>query len=88
MYARTLLLAGSLLLAGFGACQAADFVTAKITSWDPVSRTLVLADKTRVESIPADVAVPEMIAAGQSVTVSYIGSEDGIQQVLSVEIAQ
>ncbi|WP_289034443.1 hypothetical protein [uncultured Roseibium sp.] len=86
MYARTLLFAGCLLLTGIGAIHAADFVTAKIASWNPASRTLVLDDRTEFHDIPAEIALPDNLSIGQTVTINYIGSEDGIQEILSVEV--
>ncbi|WP_417671978.1 hypothetical protein [Roseibium sp.] len=85
MYARTLLLAGSLLLAGLGATHAADFVTAKVQSWDPASRTLILDDETQFQAVPDSIVLPETLA-GQMVTINYNASEDGVQEILSIEI--
>ncbi|WP_417690917.1 hypothetical protein [Roseibium sp.] len=78
------LVAAALLVSGLA--QAADFVTSRVKSWDPVSRTLVLTDKTQFQSIPSDIILPDAIQAGQTVTVSYIGSEDGVSKLLSIRI--
>ncbi|WP_417686388.1 hypothetical protein [Roseibium sp.] len=85
MYVRTLLLAGGLLLAGLGASHAAEFVTAKVQSWDPASRTITLEDATTFQSVPAAITLPDTLA-GQMVTINFRATEDGVQEIFSVEI--
>ena len=85
MYARTVLFAGGLLLAGFTATHAAEFVTAKVSSWNPASRTLVLGDATQFHSVPDTITLPDQLA-GQTVTVNFVATEDGIQKIVSINV--
>lgn len=91
LHAYASLLAGGLALAGLlvggtGPSQAADHVTSTVHTWDPAARTLVLGDRTQFQSIPADIALPRNIPAGQVVTITYLGSEDGVSKILSVRL--
>ncbi|MGX1495717.1 hypothetical protein [Roseibium aggregatum] len=64
----------------------ADSVTASVETWNPVTRTLVLSDKTQFQTISSSVAVPDTLAAGKTVTIVYDGSESGVDSILSIEV--
>ena len=84
MMTRALLIAGSLLVASF--CPAlADEVTAKVTDWNPATRTITLEDQSQFANIAKDVAVPDL-QAGDEVTIKYQADEDGIQAINSVTV--
>lgn len=65
---------------------AADSVTSTVDSWDPDSRTLVLGDMSEFQGISEDIFIPEDLSHGETVTITYEGTEDGVASVLSVEI--
>ncbi|MCK7612630.1 hypothetical protein [Roseibium sediminicola] len=65
---------------------AADSVTSTVDSWDPDSRTLVLGDMSQFQGISEDIFIPEDLSHGETVTITYEGTEDGVASVLSVEI--
>lgn len=64
----------------------ADSVTASVETWNPVTRTLVLSDKTQFQTISSSVAVPDTLATGKTVTIVYDGSESGVDSILSIEV--
>lgn len=85
MALRGFVLGAALLAAGL-LPAAADSVTSTVDSWDPDSRTLVLGDMSEFQGISEDVFVPEDLSHGETVTITYEGTEDGVASVLSVEV--
>ncbi|GAB4536217.1 MAG: hypothetical protein Tsb0019_37620 [Roseibium sp.] len=85
MALRGFVLGAALLVAGI-LPAAADSVTATVNSWDSETRTLVLGDMTEFQGISENVSVPEDLSAGQTVTVIYEGTEDGVASILSIEV--
>jgi len=85
MALRGFVFGAALLVAGV-LPAAADSVTSTVTSWNPGSRTLVLGDMSQFQDISEDVFVPEDLAAGQTVTVTFEGAEDGVDAILAIEV--
>ena len=84
MTTRALLIAGGLLVASFSPTLA-DQVTARVTDWNPATRTITLDDQSQFANIAKDVAVPDL-KAGDDVTIKYQADEDGIQAIDSITI--
>ncbi len=84
MTARVLFVAAGLLAASFTPAFA-DSVTAIVTDWNPVNRTITLEDRSQFASIPAEVAVPDM-QPGDEVTVDYLAAEDGVEGYNSITV--
>jgi hypothetical protein len=87
MLARALFLGAGLLAASLGPARS-DSVTALVAAWDPVSRTITLEDKSQFADIPADVAVPPTLRAGDEVTVEYEATENGIEAINRIEVTR
>jgi hypothetical protein len=85
MALRGFVLGAALLVAGI-LPVAADSVTSTVNNWDSETRTLILGDMTEFQGISENVFVPEDLAAGQTVTVTYEGTEDGVASILSIEV--
>jgi len=85
MALRGFVLGAALLTAGL-LPAAADSVTSTVDSWDPETRTLVLGDMSEFQGIPEDVFVPEDLSHGETVTITYEGTEDGVASVLAIEV--
>jgi hypothetical protein len=64
----------------------ADSMTASVETWNPTTRTLVLSDKTQFQGIAEDVFVPEDLSAGETITITFEGSEDGVAAILAIGV--
>jgi predicted Zn-dependent protease len=84
MTARALFVAAGLLVASFTPAFA-DSVTAVVTHWDQVTRTITLEDRSQFADIPAEVTVPPLQASDE-VTVDYLAAEDGIQAINAITV--
>jgi hypothetical protein len=87
MKTRALLLGCGLLAASFGPAFA-DNLTATVTNWDTVSRTMTLEDMSQFAEIPKEVAVPGDLKAGDRVTIDFEATEDGVQAINSITILE
>ncbi|MBN9673579.1 hypothetical protein [Roseibium aggregatum] len=86
MALRGFVLGAAFLVAGL-LPAAADSITATVGSWNMETRTLVLGDKTEFQNVPDDIFVPEDLAAGETVVISFEGSaEDGVDAILAIEV--
>jgi hypothetical protein len=85
MMTRALLAGCGLLVASFSPAFA-DNVTASVNAWDPVTRTITLEDFSQFAEIPATVAVPSSLKAGDEVTIDFESTEDGYQAINSINI--
>jgi hypothetical protein len=85
MNIRVLLAGCGLLLASIGPASA-DNVTAMVTNWDTVSRTLTLDDHSQFADLPQEVAVPADLKINDRVTIDWDATEDGYQTVNSIII--
>ncbi|WP_269580690.1 hypothetical protein [Roseibium sp. Sym1] len=65
---------------------AADSVTSTVHHWDADTRTLVLDDMSQFQGISEDVFVPEDLSAGETVTITFEGAEDGVESILAIEV--
>jgi len=84
MTARALFVAAGLLAASFTPAFA-DSVTAVVTDWNQVTRTITLEDRSQFANIPAEVKVPPM-QPGDEVTVDYLAAEDGVEGYNSITV--
>jgi hypothetical protein len=85
MMTRALLVAGGLLMASIGSALADGF-TATVIDWDTTTRTITFHDLSKLADIPPTVSVPAGLSIGDSVTVEYEGSENGIEAINSITI--
>ncbi len=85
MSARALFVAAGLLAASVGPALS-DSVTATVTAWDPVDRTITLEDNSQFASIPPTVNVPKDLAAGDQITVDYIAYDNGVATYNSITV--
>jgi len=85
MTARALFVAAGLLAASLTPALA-DSVTAIVTDWNQVTRTITLEDRSQFADIPKEVAVPQDLKAGDEVTVDYLAAEDGVEGYNSITI--
>jgi hypothetical protein len=85
MSMRALFVAAGLLTTSLGPASA-DSVTATVTAWDAASRTITLQDQSQFADIPATVAVPPGLKAGDEVRVDFEGSENGIEAINGVQL--
>ncbi len=85
MMTRAFLVAAGLLAVSCSAVLA-NSVTANVTAWDSAKRAITLEDNSMFMDIPATVAVPAELKAGDNVTIDYEGSESGIDAINSVTV--
>lgn len=66
---------------------AADTLSGEVLAHDRVAHVIVLEDKSVVTYNPAKVTVPETLAAGDQVEISFTGGEGERGTILSITIA-
>lgn len=84
MSARAFVLAAGFVVASLTPALC-DSVTAAVTDWDAVNRTITLEDNSKISDIAKTVAVPSL-KQGDIVTVDYNGSENGIDSINSITV--
>jgi hypothetical protein len=84
MMTRAFLVAGGLLVASIGPAFC-ESITATVTGWDSVTRTITLEDMSKFSDIPATVTVPSL-KAGDQVTIDYRASESGVDDIDAITI--
>jgi hypothetical protein len=85
MSARALLVAAGLLAASIGPALCEN-VTATVLNWDQANRTITLEDFSKFSDIPATVAVPPTLKAGDLVSIDYRASENGVDGIDAITI--
>jgi len=85
MHVRTIAAAAGLLIGSLGPALS-DNVTATVKAWDSANRTITLEDLSQFADIPAKVAVPVGLKAGDEVMVDFEASENGIEAINSVQL--
>jgi len=85
MSVRALLAAG--LLAASLVPASAENVTANVSHWDAQNRVLTLNDNSQFMDIPAKFALPSDLKAGSRVSVDYDASENGVDAITGVNVA-
>lgn len=66
----------------------ADTITSRVVSYDLAKRQLHLSDKTIIELDAAKLKLTTLPKAGDLVRIDYLGSENGIDKIRSVQIIQ
>lgn len=84
MSARALVLSAGLVIASFTPAICGS-ITAAVTDWDEVNRTIILEDNSKISNIAKTVVVPTL-KQGDVVTVDYNGSDNGIDSINSITI--
>ncbi|MGH6727725.1 MAG: hypothetical protein ACREB8_14460 [Pseudolabrys sp.] len=85
MITRAFLVAGGLLAVSLTPALAEN-LSATVTAWEPVTRTITLDDLSQFADIPKTVAIPASLKAGDAVTVDYEAGENGYEAINSVTI--
>ena len=87
MSMRATLAAVALLAASFTPALA-DNVTATVTGWNENTRTLTLQDQSQFVDIPGKIAMPQGLKAGDRISIEFEGSENGVDDIISVQRVQ
>lgn len=66
----------------------ADTITSRVVSYDLAKRQLHLSDKTIIELDAAKLKLTTLPKAGDLVRIDYVGSENGIDKIKSIQIIQ
>jgi hypothetical protein len=85
MSPHAMLMAAGLIAASLSPALA-DSVTAKVRSWDPITRTLTLEDQSQFVDVPSAIVMPQTVQPGTTATIIYEGSESGVDAINSVTI--
>jgi len=87
MSVRATLAATGLLVASLAPAYAEN-VTATVSGWDPTGRTITLQDQSQFMSIPGKVVIPQGLKVGERISVEYEASENGVDEIVSIERVQ
>ncbi|MCB1473554.1 MAG: hypothetical protein KDJ68_11920 [Rhodobiaceae bacterium] len=87
MSLRSTLLGIAMLAIGASAALAADtVVTGKVANWDAENGVLTFADKSEITGLKGHPLMPADVKVGDTIVLSYTGTDNGVENIVSIEI--
>ena len=87
MSLRSIVLGAAMLAIGISAALAADtVVTGKVANWDAENGVLTFADKSQITDLKGNKLMPADVKPGDTIVLSYTGTDNGVENIVSIEI--